>query len=92
MLTEKYEKEYACSVYEEQKRLKLKFDDISREWRIKQNMAKVDLRDILGSRSVKSSKSGKSDASIASSRISRQSRKNEKTALAQLKLEQIKKR
>ena len=39
LLTEKYDKEYACSVYEEQKRLKVKFDDISREWRIKQDMA-----------------------------------------------------
>ena len=92
LLTEKYEKEYACSVYEEQKRLKLKFDDISREWHIKQDMAKVDLGDIRGSRSSKSAKSGKSNGSTASSRISRQSRKKEKMALAQLKLDQIKKR
>ena len=92
LLTEKYEKEYACSVYEQQKRLKLKFDDISREWRIKQDMAKVDLGDIRGSRSSKSSKSGKSKGSTANSRISRQSRKKEKMALAQLKLDQIKKR
>ena len=75
---EKYQKEYACSIDEEQKRLKLKFGDISREWHIKQNMAKVDMRDILGSRSVNSSNSGKSDGNTASSRILRQSRKKGK--------------
>ena len=90
------EREYACSIYKGQKRLKWKFDEMVCEWRTKQDMAKVDLRDtgVRGSHSGKSTKSLRSENSDGSlsSRISRQSRKREKMALAQLKLDQIKKR
>ena len=96
LLRDEFEREYACSIYEGQERLKWKFDEMVSEWRTKQDMAKLGLRDtgVRGSRSGKSTKSlrGENSDGGASSRISRQSRRREKMALAQLKLDQIKKR
>ena len=51
-----------CLIYEAQKRLKWKFDEMVSEWRTKQDMAKVDLRDT----GVRKSGSGKSTKSLRS--------------------------